>query len=855
MEFGLRIKNLEAGSLYENNLGVRESFRYTNAMLTNSLFLDYLLENGLKIWKGTMTRDIIGIDFECGSRSYEEEVEHLKKVKKEYENKGLPDSVAKLDRLIAQAEVNKDKYDKKTAEEIREIFYRDGVTVSYITKKKNGEIKKIEQIRYKMLFRSTGKAKKGSCVFIKERLYNRTIDFLRMGIQVPLENAPIVEISAYMPLVASSIVDRIKIEPENILILKDVDSFMRRDVVSVETDANRHCIAKSIEDYELKNTLFDGQALIDSSIFPDWGNGYLLLRHHFCKMAAFNTNIQQFFKDYYGDVYEYATVKDMFGNIHFVKDIKLITTDNALKWLKFNVSYEQWCEKVHENHCNFGVVKTAHKSKLGEVQRMSYQMVNALDVDIMDDVMATSIEYIRLLKTDDEVFLDYLTKNVNFANDYDVLVALVNQNPDFVRSEYFRQRRKAIIQAYTLNFKSGHVNQNGDNLVIVGSPYAMLLHAVGEDVNKDPTFETEQGTIQCYTERFDDGEYLAEFRSPFNAKHNMGYLHNKHHPLLQKYMNLGEQCIAVNLIGTDFEDRNNGSDMDSDQIYCTNQQSIVNYAKYCYNHYPTIVNNIPKEKKTYHNTMLYYAAMDNSLAQSQRAIGESSNLAQIALTYTYNFPDEPKYNDYVCILSVIAQAAIDNSKRRYDIDITDEIQRIKKDMHVKKNGYPAFWLVIRKGFNKKRINYKLDCPMNRLCATKITKHRSAESTLSMECFYKSYPLDENRRKCKKVEDLINKYRLNLLNNREENEDYLLLREDFDRLINDIKQVYLSKSYLGLTSWLIDRAFCITPYAKMALVRDVNATRSQLNNNRALLLKVLYKVSPKTVLEVFSGQNR
>lgn len=68
IDTSIRIKNIEAGSLYEHNLGVRESFRYTNAVLTNSLFLDFLLKNGLKIWKGTMSRDVIGIDFECGSR-------------------------------------------------------------------------------------------------------------------------------------------------------------------------------------------------------------------------------------------------------------------------------------------------------------------------------------------------------------------------------------------------------------------------------------------------------------------------------------------------------------------------------------------------------------------------------------------------------------------------------------------------------------------------------------------------------------------------------------------------------------------------------------------------------------------
>jgi hypothetical protein len=77
-----------------------------------------------------------------------------------------------------------------------------------------------------------------------------------------------------------------------------------------------------------------------------------------------------------------AVVLDMFGNEHFVKDIEVITTDNAMKWLKFDISYETWCEKVNDNNNLFGIVKTPHKSKLGDVQQMSYQMINSLDMHI-----------------------------------------------------------------------------------------------------------------------------------------------------------------------------------------------------------------------------------------------------------------------------------------------------------------------------------------------------------------------------------------------------------------------------------------------------------------------------------------
>lgn len=544
-------------------------------MFVNSLFCDYLKTHGLKIWKEESTRDIICLEFNYGTRSFEDEIQHLHKVAKqarlEYKlakssgSKILIDKKRnkrkKIARLFQEANSNKDKYSKRNKEEVRKLLYNEGVNVEYISRKKNGEIIKREIIHYKMLYRSTGKAKKGSCMFICDRLYKRAKDFLYMGIKLPKYNAPVVEVGAYAPLVSSGIVGRIKIDPKNILILEDVDRYFNTNIISIETDDKKHCVAKHIENYDLKNTLFDGQALIDSNIFPEWGNGYILLRHHFCKMAAFNSNIQQFFKDYFGDDYSHATVQDMFGNEHNVKDVQLITTDNAMKWLKLGVSYDDWCDRVRDNGCVFGIVKTAHKSKLGNLQKMSYQMVNSLDEDIMENVVKESVEYINQLKTNDGVFLDYLSKNKNFSNDYEVLIALCEQNPDFIRSTYFRDRKKAIIKSYVLKMKSGKLIQNADNLVIVGSPYAMLLYATTgnkDSVDEDDTFFYEKGTIQCYTERYNSGEYLAGFRSPFNSKNNMDYLHNVYCKNLDEYFNLGNCVIAVNMIGTDFQDKNNG---------------------------------------------------------------------------------------------------------------------------------------------------------------------------------------------------------------------------------------------------------------------------------------------------------
>lgn len=865
-EFGIKIKNIEAATLYEYNKGLREHYDYKDAMFVNSLFKDFMCDNGLKVWNGEFTRDLICLEFNFGTRSYEDEIKHIKKIAKkarlEYKKAASSKSKKLMDiqfnkknkimQLYRFANKHKDEYFQLSADNIREEFYKNGVDVEYITRKRSGEIIKKEVIHYKMLYRSTGKAKKGSCMFIRDKLYNKASSFLRMGIKLPKKNADIVGINAYSPLISSGIVGKVKINPKNILVLKDVDRFFTTKVVSVETDKNKRCIAKTIENYKLKNTLFDGQALIDSSIFPDWGNGYVLLRHHFCKMAAFCSNIQLFFRDYFGEEYYTATVEDMWGNKHYVKDIELITTDNAMKWIKYNVSYDYWCNKVYENGCMFGIVKTAHCSKLGNVQRMSYQMVNSLNIDTMNEVCKESIKYINKLKTDDDFFLDYLRKNINFSNDYEVLMALCNQNKDFLRSSYFRERKKAIIMNYVLNFKSGKIIQNADNLVIVGSPYAMLLYgATGNPdiVDEDDTFSVEDLAIQCYTSRFADDEYLAEFRSPFNGKYNLGYLHNVYDERFNKYFNFCDQIIAINMNGTDFQDRNNGSDQDSDSIYTTNQPQIVDHAKKCQMLYPTIANNIPKDSNIYNNTMEDFAKLDNKLAASQLDIGESSNLAQLAQTYDCTFGDQ-KYKDYVCILSVLAQIAIDSAKRLFDVDVSSEIRQIKKDMNVKENKYPSFWKIIHRDFKDKNINHDLLCPMNYLYNLKLDQFRSNQSTIPVEYFFKKFKLEKNRKTCKKVEDIIETYiNKSSSNFCSDNEDaYFLLKMDFDNMINDITRIYVSGNYIGLFSWLIDRAFCLS----IAQKQNQYKLKSTIKKRRSILIKALYSINSANLLKCFSN---
>ena len=332
---GLKIKNIKAGTLYGYNLGVRDRYEYNDAIFNKSLFAIFLEKNGLKTYKNKSTRDIICLEFDFGSRSYEEEIDRIENMILTEKKKQDCDKnkIALLNSIKAKVESNANKYIKKTKEEIREDFYQNGVPVTYTKIIKSTNETKTEVINYKMLYRNSSKAKLGQVMFINEKLYKKSIEWLTMGLNKKIksnEEAKIVELSAYAPLTTSTIIDLFHLPVEDILILKDQDSFFntianvvraeeyevkqkvldeekteqarlkaiengnfdecgypkyKRKFKKIKVKKNKCVVSK--EETEVKNTIWDGMALIESSILPQWVNGMALIRNHFFKDCAF----------------------------------------------------------------------------------------------------------------------------------------------------------------------------------------------------------------------------------------------------------------------------------------------------------------------------------------------------------------------------------------------------------------------------------------------------------------------------------------------------------------------------------------------------------------------------------------
>jgi hypothetical protein len=228
-------------------------------------------------------------------------------------------------------------------------------------------------------------------------------------------------------------------------------------------------------------------------------------------------------------------------------------------------------------------------------------------------------------------------------------------------------------------------------------------------------------------------------------------------------------------------------------------------------------------------------------------------LAQVALSYSYNFNDQTIYDD-VCILSVLAQCAIDNAKRKFDIDITEEIALIKQSMQIDIRKYPKFWLVIRPGFKRDNINSDLKCPMNYIFDIELPSYTPKERNIPIGNFFVNHELNETHRISRRVEKLIERYSLKqLMYNSIDATDhtlYLLKQNDFEQLIDDIRSIYkLPDRYVGMISKLINRAFCITH----GIRTKIDYIDSKTKKNRSILLKVLYNVNKEAFLQCFLGK--
>lgn len=418
----------------------------------------------------------------------------------------------------------------------------------------------IHYVRFK---RSSGSSRVGKCLFIDEALYPRMHKWEMCGIKVKDgDEIDLAALEAYIALTLSSIVDTIEIQPYNILVVDDYESVFNDDVVVTKmvTDNTGSWLHTSEDNVQIKNSIWDGQSLIDVSLLGEYSKyGMVLLRKNFFKSCCFNTNIQKFFSDN-----NITSVNQLngFTMAQDISDIKLITTPSSIKYLKFG-TIKQWLQHIDST---FGVVKHEKKTHFfdGRLVQSHYQLINTLQMtkDEVYEFLQPSLNYMDLLKTEPTVLrnhMKYPPEHEFQSNAMDskneIVFQLLGVNEDFARTKWYRDFVSEMLKSYKRNIKSGHVLIDGNYSTLLGNPYEMLLQSIGQFHG-----ESILGVGNIHSPRFDYGKKILGSRSPHVVVGSILLVNNIKNEVIDKYFNLTTEIVCINSINENILQRLNGAD-------------------------------------------------------------------------------------------------------------------------------------------------------------------------------------------------------------------------------------------------------------------------------------------------------
>ncbi len=540
----------------------------------------------------------------------------------------------------------------------------------------------IHYVRFK---RSSGSSRVGKCLFIDEKLYDRTHKWEMCGIKIKEgDQVDLAALEAYIALTLSSIIDTIEIHPHNILVVDDYESVFKDDVIATEirNSSEGYFLHTENKVVEIKNSIWDGLSLIDKSIMGDYAEyGMILLRKNFFKSCCFNTNIQEFFKN--NNITEIKQLNG-FTLAQRVEDIKLITTPSSIKYLKFG-TLKQWLKNIDST---FGVVKHEKKTHFfdGTMVQSHYQLINTLQMTKQEvrELIRPSLDYMDLLKTEPAAVRDYMKysedrefSSNNLKTKNEIVYQLMGLNDNFSRTRWYKELVYELLKSYKRNLKSGHVLIEGNYSTLLGNPYELLLQTIGKFNG-----ESVLGKGNVHTTRFPYGKKILGSRSPHVCVSNILLANNMENELIDKYFNLTNEIICVNSIGENILERLNGADFDSDTIMITNNELFINAAEKNYNLFKVPTNLVEAKK-----TVRYYTAeqkADLDIKTSVNKIGDIINLSQELQTHMWHqlnhgatYKDIEKIYFDICQLAVLSNLEIDKAKKEFDIDSKQELQKLK----------------------------------------------------------------------------------------------------------------------------------------------------------------------------------
>lgn len=842
------IKIAEGKDVLEGRIGDKYLGSLDYSLLTDYIEMEEGLKNIIKVENGARySDDIICVDFNysINNEITEEDTLKINAVKKYIKNcinikeKEIRDKIKKeKDKLKKSAyttylknykyitKSNNNKYIKeikreyiKSTAELREELYKNGFTIG--------------DKHYVRLFRSSGSARVGKCLFVNEEYYDSLIKWIYAGIDVEGQEIDLAGFESYISLVASGSIGRFKLNTNNILLIEDYYSKFTNTEDTMVTRLIGEELETTREKLKITNNIFDGQSLLDSSIFDKTeilrktvslkDKATLQIRNKFYKGQGVRTDLQQFYKDYCrekGEDYNIFTVEDMFGNKMLVKDILMVTTPSSLKYLKYfkdkKEGYKKWQSIANEEWAICKYDKETHH--FNGMTQTHYQLLNSLGMskEAMQDLLKDTIDYINLLKTDNNVF----KYNVNVKSELDeeftinsndkMIKALLTWNDDFTKTKVCWDYRKEIINSYIENVRKGHILVEGNYSIVANNVVEMLYASVGALIQGEDRLEIKDKPnlkltgYEAISNKFDNVEDIAAVRSPQPSMANVGVFNNrkcpnnKYYKELKKYFNVeSKEIIFTNSINCNTMEKFSSMDFDIDAVLITNNTIIVEHAKKI-QHFAVNNDLTPKKPILLKRTAKNLSVTDINCSKSK--IGEVINLVQaLNSVYWHSIYKGAKHEDLeelykdICQLNSLSCIEIDKCKKTSTVNTAKELKKIKEKGYFKQGTKPKFmkycneYEVIKGQTVKKPTYIKYEAGMDYLeeiLTEKIVNLDNIEY-IKLSSIIHINRKEANRGTVNKVIDLINKYFNSIY---EVYKDNSISKKDKDLKVNEIEHL-------------------------------------------------------------------
>ncbi len=626
--------------------------------------------------------------------------------------------------------------------------------------------------------RSASKSKQGSCLFIWDKLYDHMInDRTWMGLPVARAyEQDLTSAKAYEALTLSSIIKEFSLDPESILLVDSkkgdkVEGNRRIVCKTGETEGEetvrleiktpeecRSCDNEACKEAALsyRNAVWDGQALLDESVFTEIfrqggiteQHGMILLRNHFFKACAFNTRITEYYKRN-----GITTVYDMFGKKHRADKIRLIITPDSLKFLKFapaffggetgeespeEAAFKHWKQHIKNKKMPFGIVKKDENSK--ERYNVGYQILNTLPLGRaeMSELFKTEKEYIEELWTNDELFMQKVPKETAMGRFMTMMYERFPGDDGFVSTDQYISYKRRCINDIKKRIRRGRLKVDGDMYTLCSTPYEMLFYS-GLDIKK-----REENIIkpllkpdEAYIEGMVDGLQITLCRYPHMSSGSVCVLKQKSRPEFKKWFNLknpegGCNIVLVSPWESNIMVKLGGADFDSDTALFVKDSVFAEAAeklldpdgilKPLAGKYAPSSDGLPVaqagdilkegEKASENGESAFaFTLLDNKLAKTQTTVGSISNNIQLFNCYLWEALFAMQTGDgavdegyiealYESILklAVLNELEIDRSKHEIDLKTNHVMSAI---MEAEYNGKP----LIKATKKKRRSGY------------------------------------------------------------------------------------------------------------------------------------------------------